>query len=93
VLRIFPLYYGVLVIALWILPGLGLAPPRLLADRDHQIWLWTYLVNWSEPLGAGVAAFPHFWSLAVEEQFYLCGRSWSAARRRAGSCTSPPRSR
>jgi peptidoglycan/LPS O-acetylase OafA/YrhL len=80
VLRIFPLYYGVLVIALWILPGLGLAPPRLLADRDHQIWLWTYLVNWSEPLGAGVAAFPHFWSLAVEEQFYLV---WPFVVRRA----------
>jgi peptidoglycan/LPS O-acetylase OafA/YrhL len=80
VLRIFPLYYGVLVIALVVLPHLGLAPPRLLADRDHRIWLWTYLVNWTEPLGAGVAAFPHFWSLAVEEQFYLV---WPFVIRRA----------
>jgi peptidoglycan/LPS O-acetylase OafA/YrhL len=71
VLRIFPLYYGVLVLALVILPALGLAPDRLLEDREHRIWLWTYLINWAEPLGAGVAAFPHFWSLAVEEQFYL----------------------
>jgi peptidoglycan/LPS O-acetylase OafA/YrhL len=71
VLRIFPLYYGVLVVSLVILPSLGLAPERLLADREHRIWLWTYLINWAEPLGAGVAAFPHFWSLAVEEQFYL----------------------
>jgi peptidoglycan/LPS O-acetylase OafA/YrhL len=54
-----------------IAPRLGLAPERLLADREHRIWLWTYLVNWAEPLGAGVLAFPHFWSLAVEEQFYL----------------------
>jgi peptidoglycan/LPS O-acetylase OafA/YrhL len=71
VLRIFPLYYGVLVLSLVILPRLGLAPARLLADREHRIWLWTYLANWAEPLGAGVLAFPHFWSLAVEEQFYL----------------------
>jgi len=71
VLRIFPLYYAVLVVALVILPGLGLAPERLLEDREHRIWLWTYLINWAEPLGGGVAAFPHFWSLAVEEQFYL----------------------
>ncbi|HET7501858.1 MAG TPA: acyltransferase [Kofleriaceae bacterium] len=71
VLRIFPLYYGFLVVCLIVLPALGLAPDRLLEDRDHRIWLWTYLINWAEPLGAGVAAFPHFWSLAVEEQFYL----------------------
>jgi peptidoglycan/LPS O-acetylase OafA/YrhL len=71
VLRIFPLYYGVLLLSLVIMPRLGIAPGRLLADRGHQIWLWTYLINWAEPLGGGVAAFPHFWSLAVEEQFYL----------------------
>jgi peptidoglycan/LPS O-acetylase OafA/YrhL len=70
-LRIFPLYYGVLAISFVILPRLGLAPDRLLVDGEHRIWLWTYLINWTEPLGAGVAAFPHFWSLAVEEQFYL----------------------
>ena len=71
VLRIFPLYYGVLVGGLLVLPALGLAPSRLLADPDHRVWLWVYLVNWAEPLGRGVAAFPHFWSLAVEEQFYF----------------------
>jgi peptidoglycan/LPS O-acetylase OafA/YrhL len=71
VLRIFPLYYGLLVLLLLVLPGLGLAPERLLADHENRIWLWTYLINWAQPLGAGVAAFPHFWSLAVEEQFYL----------------------
>ena len=79
-LRIFPLYYGVLVIAFVILPWLGWAPDRLLADRENRIWVWTYLVNWTEPLGAGVAAFPHVWSLAVEEQFYLI---WPFVVRRA----------
>ena len=71
VLRIFPLYYGVLVGGLLVLPALGLAPHRLLADPQNRVWLWIYLVNWAEPLGRGVAAFPHFWSLAVEEQFYF----------------------
>ena len=71
VLRIFPLYYGVLFLCLVILPVLGLAPDALLADRRHSVWLWTYLINWAEPLGAAIAVFPHFWSLAVEEQFYL----------------------
>jgi peptidoglycan/LPS O-acetylase OafA/YrhL len=80
ILRIFPLYYGFLVLCLVVVPRLGLAPDRLLADAEHRIWLWTYLINWSEPLGAGVAAFPHFWSLAVEEQFYLV---WPFVVRRA----------
>jgi len=80
VLRIFPLYYGVLVGGLLVLPVLGLAPHRLLADPEHRVWLWIYLVNWAEPLGRGVTAFPHFWSLAVEEQFYFV---WPFVVRRA----------
>ena len=84
VLRIFPLYYGVLFLCLVIVPALGLAPDALLADRRHSVWLWTYLINWAEPLGAAIAVFPHFWSLAVEEQFYLV---WPFVVRR----TSPRR--
>ena len=73
-LRIFPLYYAVLIVALLIVPaviGLRRLPelyPRLLGS---QIWLWTYTANY---LQAGHAhtlpGFGHFWSLAVEEQFY-----------------------
>jgi peptidoglycan/LPS O-acetylase OafA/YrhL len=40
-------------------------------DYQHQLWLWIYLSNWASPVGLGVAALTHFWSLAVEEQFYL----------------------
>jgi peptidoglycan/LPS O-acetylase OafA/YrhL len=29
------------------------------------------LVNWTQPFGLGIPGFPQFWSLAVEEQFYL----------------------
>jgi peptidoglycan/LPS O-acetylase OafA/YrhL len=68
VLRIFPLYYATLLVAFVILP---LVSPAHAPDGRNQIWLWTYLLNWVEPGGRGVAAFPHFWSLAVEEQFYL----------------------
>ena len=72
-LRIFPLYYGVLLLFLvvlpWLLPEHG-AWQGL--DRDAA-WYWTYLFNvrvayqgWPD-----VPALGHFWSLAVEEQFYL----------------------
>jgi peptidoglycan/LPS O-acetylase OafA/YrhL len=66
VLRIFPIYYGALLLFVIVLPGLGILPP---AWRDHQIWLWIYLSNWSPYIWT--ATLSHFWSLAVEEQFYL----------------------
>jgi len=71
VLRILPLYYGVLLVAFVLLPLLGPLPPRLAADQSHQVWLWACLSNWTAPFGIADKTFPHFWSLAVEEQFYL----------------------
>lgn len=68
VLRIFPLYYGVLFVAFAIIPWLV---PVAQDYGRHQVWLWTYLANYVSPFGYGEAAFPHFWSLCVEEQFYL----------------------
>lgn len=72
VLRIFPLYF--LAVALffyvelpWLESRLGPAP-RIHAE---QIWYWTYLVNWHDTLGNILGAMGHFWSLAIEEQFYL----------------------
>lgn len=70
-LRIFPLYYGVLLLLFVLLPLLDAQPQRYQADAPHQLWLWTYLSNWTAPLGMGPHSLPHFWSLAVEEQFYL----------------------
>jgi peptidoglycan/LPS O-acetylase OafA/YrhL len=69
-LRIFPLYYLVLLVAFVVLPHVPL-PDGLDAGREHQLYLWLYVSNWVEPYGKSVALFPHFWSLAVEEQFYL----------------------
>ena len=72
VLRIFPLYYGFLIVALLAFPFL-LSPEATQSLRANQAWYWLYLSNvfiardgWSEPAHLG-----HFWSLAVEEQFYL----------------------
>ncbi|MBL0123508.1 MAG: hypothetical protein IPP88_12500 [Betaproteobacteria bacterium] len=46
-------------------------PPKIAHDQPNQFWLWTYLSNWSAIFGLDSKAFPHFWSLAVEEQFYF----------------------
>jgi peptidoglycan/LPS O-acetylase OafA/YrhL len=68
VLRIFPLYYGFLFVMLTVLPALGMGSAEFLESRRHQVWLWTFLSNLDVPK---VHGFEHFWSLAVEEQFYL----------------------
>ena len=73
-LRIFPLYYAVLAVAIIAVPAI-LGPshlpdlyPRLLAN---QVWLWTYTANYLQATGAHtLPGFGHFWSLAIEEQFY-----------------------
>jgi peptidoglycan/LPS O-acetylase OafA/YrhL len=73
-LRIFPLYYGVLLLLFVVLPSLPVRYPVGLAESaNHQRWLWPYGTNfylaahhdWALPYVS------HFWSLAVEEHFYL----------------------
>lgn len=67
-LRILPLYYAVLLIVLVILPVLpGSAGAPHSGFRD-QVSLWLFVSNWTHLAPNG---FGHFWSLAVEEQFYL----------------------
>ncbi len=80
-LRIFPLYYLVLVLAFVvapIIPALDTEAYREVASR--QGWVWTYTMNLYLSFNAQVGTHPfdgdwlqilHFWSLAVEEQFYL----------------------
>ena len=77
--RIFPLYYAALTVFF-------LVVPMLLTHLHHQrafdvetgtagkLFAWTYLLNWYEGLkGFQIIPHPlqHFWSLAIEEQFYL----------------------
>jgi peptidoglycan/LPS O-acetylase OafA/YrhL len=75
-LRIFPLYYGVLALQFWVL--LPIFPtPRILADAQYQGWLWAYGYNVLTAIkghflfASDWMVLGHFWSLAVEEQFYL----------------------
>jgi peptidoglycan/LPS O-acetylase OafA/YrhL len=74
-LRIFPLYYGVLLLLFVAIPA-GLwarFDPRFLEARDLQAWIWPYLTNYyigSQHLFS-IPYVSHFWSLAVEEHFYL----------------------
>jgi peptidoglycan/LPS O-acetylase OafA/YrhL len=70
-LRIFPLYYAVLIVAFIVLPALGRAPVWSVVNTSSEIWYWTYLTNWVVSIEGGGGGFSHFWSLAVEEQFYL----------------------
>lgn len=69
-LRIFPLYYLTLFVCLIVVPLLIVTPPWLEIVVDNQIWWWTYLMNWTRPF-LGTNGLGHFWSLAIEEQFYL----------------------
>src|SRR6266550_1677369 len=76
VLRIFPLYYGSLVVLFLIIPMVAPAIVHDLGRLSHgQVWLWTYLSNIAIGITGSWQAVPpltgHYWSLAVEEQFYL----------------------
>ena len=70
-LRIFPLYYTVLFLAIIVFPHFANVPEWTAVARRNQWWYWGYLSNWGDIVGHSVPAFTHFWSLAVEEQFYL----------------------
>jgi peptidoglycan/LPS O-acetylase OafA/YrhL len=74
ILRIWPLYYFVVLLAFFILPSIGLMQ---LPGHDASHW-WIKLVffiflmpNVIHALGAGVAYGTQTWSVGAEEQFYL----------------------
>jgi peptidoglycan/LPS O-acetylase OafA/YrhL len=77
ILRIFPLYYGYLI-ALTLAFAVAARFPAIPAEKiaggfQGQLWLWIFLSNLGM-FAKGSALSPvtgHFWSLAVEEQFYL----------------------
>ena len=79
-LRIFPLYYAILVGVIVILPAIWSRLPTSVSGGkeslekilEHQIYLWLYLQNYLQATGRSMLpGFGHFWSLAVEEQFYI----------------------
>ncbi len=60
-LRIFPLYYCFLAgFVIW--NGIPFA---------QHVWYWVYLGNFRNAFGNSISSLNHFWSLAIEEQFYL----------------------
>lgn len=79
-LRIFPVYYLVLLLTLGTLSVLVLTGVAVSDEAreafNNQWWLWLYVSNFSQGI-AGIdhsfagLQFGHFWTLAVEEQFYL----------------------
>lgn len=62
-LRIFPIYY-LSILILWLL--------NLPVVHDQLIWLLTYTFNYAKVI-YDIKSSPvgHFWSLSVEEQFYI----------------------
>jgi peptidoglycan/LPS O-acetylase OafA/YrhL len=79
-LRIFPLYFGVLI-ALLVVPQVisSLRDADYARFVDMQPWFWLHSANiarevlgWNAPvLEFGRVELTHFWSLAVEEHFYF----------------------
>jgi peptidoglycan/LPS O-acetylase OafA/YrhL len=66
-LRIFPLYYLFLIIYYFIVPYFKNIPFDL-----KGTWIyWVYLQNFSNTFLWNINGPNHFWSLAVEEHFYL----------------------
>ena len=68
-LRIFPLYYFALV-CYYILPFLFLGRPDI-PDFSSQLPFWVYLQNFARTFHWKYSGPGHYWSLAVEEHFYL----------------------
>ena len=72
-LRIFPIYYILLAVIYFIAPNIAFFE----GDAMDQIlkaepWAWTYTMNVYQSIeNRWVPYIGHFWSLAVEEHFYL----------------------
>lgn len=76
ILRIFPLYYLILLISFFIIPFFSSIPTDAEPIFKEQWKLWSYVSNvhffhfveWDTP---NFVNFGHFWTLSVEEHFYL----------------------
>ncbi|HVM88504.1 MAG TPA: acyltransferase [Puia sp.] len=72
-LRIFPLYYISLFLFFYIIPAIIKYPFNIGLFLKNQIWFWTYLQNWFIIFNYehNNGFLDHFWTLAIEEQFYI----------------------
>ena len=73
VLRIFPLYYTTLFLTIFLFATFPSLQDNLLFYRENQWFFWVFLQNWLFVIKTPEETnfLLHFWSLAVEEQFYL----------------------
>jgi peptidoglycan/LPS O-acetylase OafA/YrhL len=73
VLRIFPLYYLFLLAFLFLFPVLGIWKDEVNEYQENTWWFIFYLQNWlfTNDMPVHSQCLNHFWSLAVEEQYYL----------------------
>ena len=74
ILRIFPLYYGAIILFFVLAASAELLRDQYSFYFTNQGMVWFHLQNWlyitkSAPTHRGM--FIHFWSLSLEEQFYL----------------------
>jgi peptidoglycan/LPS O-acetylase OafA/YrhL len=74
--RIMPLYFVACAILFFVVPALPYfrVQPEVAVLHQSEPWYWLYGVNFLDVIhGRGWTPFDtgHFWSLAVEEQFYL----------------------
>lgn len=73
ILRIFPIYYLSLFLCLVVIPLVSPRAFQLQYYRENIAWFLVFLQNWlyvfRPPHGSSMLF--HFWSLAVEEQFYI----------------------
>jgi len=72
-LRIFPLYYATLFVLLVILPFAfsNRTIIDLIQGNPAHLWIYTSNLEMAWTNGFHFGALDHFWSLAIEEQFYL----------------------
>ena len=74
-LRIFPIYYFVVTLGLLIAPHNSwwnsMLPPLEKTRNAYYFYLQNWPVFWNHANFMPISVFGHFWSLAVEEQFYV----------------------
>lgn len=68
-LRIFPLYYLYLILVFFVVPAFTTDAPYV--PFHKQAYYWVYLQNVATTFKWPCKGPSHFWSLAVEEHFYL----------------------
>ncbi|HVT86252.1 MAG TPA: acyltransferase [Chitinophagaceae bacterium] len=74
ILRIFPIYYLTIIVFFIVARFFSALNDQYIYYHNNQWMLWMYMQNWLfifKPPPSDNFLFQHFWSLAIEEQFYL----------------------